>query len=87
MSFCVSWKVNKGSAPPSFTLKDQDGKNVSLSDFKGKPTVVYFYPADESPGCTKQVLFFPSASFTFLTSYYYYYILWSMFFELLLLWE
>ncbi|XP_075673295.1 peroxiredoxin Q, chloroplastic-like [Castanea sativa] len=51
-------KVNKGSAPPSFTLKDQDGKNVSLSNFKGKPTVVYFYPADESPGCTKQACAF-----------------------------
>ncbi|XP_060187976.1 peroxiredoxin Q, chloroplastic-like isoform X2 [Lycium barbarum] len=47
-------KVNKGSAPPPFTLKDQDGKNVSLSKFKGKPVVVYFYPADETPGCTKQ---------------------------------
>ncbi|KAJ0091714.1 hypothetical protein Patl1_13657 [Pistacia atlantica] len=49
-------KVNKGQAPPAFTLKDQDGKNVSLSKFKGKPVVVYFYPADETPGCTKQVL-------------------------------
>lgn len=43
---------------PAFTLKDQDGKNVSLTKFKGKPVVVYFYPADETPGCTKQVLFF-----------------------------
>ncbi|XP_070030939.1 peroxiredoxin Q, chloroplastic isoform X2 [Nicotiana tabacum] len=47
-------KVEKGSVPPPFTLKDQDGKDVSLSKFKGKPVVVYFYPADESPGCTKQ---------------------------------
>ncbi|KAL7591403.1 hypothetical protein Lser_V15G34267 [Lactuca serriola] len=47
-------KENKGSVPPSFTLKDQDGKTVSLSKFKGKPLVVYFYPADETPGCTKQ---------------------------------
>ncbi|KAM3301201.1 peroxiredoxin Q, chloroplastic [Capsicum chacoense] len=51
-------KVNKGSVPPSFTLKDQDGKNVSLSKFKGKPVVVYFYPADETPGCTKQACAF-----------------------------
>ncbi|KAJ8532085.1 hypothetical protein K7X08_012008 [Anisodus acutangulus] len=51
-------KVNKGSAPPPFTLKDQDGKNVSLSKFKGKPVVVYFYPADETPGCTKQACAF-----------------------------
>jgi peroxiredoxin len=49
------FKVNKGEVPPSFTLKDQDGKTVSLSKFKGKPVVVYFYPADESPSCTKQV--------------------------------
>lgn len=48
-------KVTKGSVPPSFTLKNQDGKNVSLSQFKGKPVVVYFYPADDTPGCTKQV--------------------------------
>ncbi|KAA8523360.1 hypothetical protein F0562_009783 [Nyssa sinensis] len=51
-------KVNKGAAPPPFTLKDQDGRSVSLSKFKGKPVVVYFYPADESPGCTKQACAF-----------------------------
>ncbi|KAG6735272.1 hypothetical protein POTOM_062184 [Populus tomentosa] len=51
-------KVNKGQAPPSFTLKDQDGKTLSLSKFKGKPVVVYFYPADETPGCTKQACAF-----------------------------
>ncbi|XVE97849.1 hypothetical protein REPUB_Repub03eG0054300 [Reevesia pubescens] len=54
----ISAKVNKGSEPPSFTLKNQDGKNVSLSKFKGKPVVVYFYPADETPGCTKQACAF-----------------------------
>jgi thioredoxin-dependent peroxiredoxin len=48
-------QVGKGSAAPSFTLKDQNGKPVSLSKFKGKPVVLYFYPADETPGCTKQV--------------------------------
>ncbi|GMY36506.1 peroxiredoxin Q, chloroplastic isoform X1 [Fagus crenata] len=51
-------KVNKGTTPPPFTLKDQDGKNVSLSKFKGKPLVLYFYPADETPGCTKQACAF-----------------------------
>ncbi|XP_057968381.1 peroxiredoxin Q, chloroplastic [Malania oleifera] len=51
-------KVTKGGAPPSFALKDQDGRNVSLSKFKGKPVVVYFYPADETPGCTKQACAF-----------------------------
>ncbi|XP_043706849.1 peroxiredoxin Q, chloroplastic isoform X3 [Telopea speciosissima] len=51
-------KVSKGQVPPSFTLKDQEGRNVSLSKFKGKPVVLYFYPADESPGCTKQACAF-----------------------------
>ncbi|XP_010939872.1 peroxiredoxin Q, chloroplastic [Elaeis guineensis] len=51
-------KVSKGDVPPSFTLKDQDGKNVALSNFKGKPVVVYFYPADETPGCTKEACAF-----------------------------
>ncbi|XP_061361536.1 peroxiredoxin Q, chloroplastic [Gastrolobium bilobum] len=51
-------KVGKGSKPPPFTLKDQDGKSVSLTKFKGKPVVVYFYPADETPGCTKQACAF-----------------------------
>ncbi|WJX96426.1 thioredoxin-dependent peroxiredoxin [Trifolium repens] len=51
-------KVTKGSKPPPFTLKDQDGKTVSLDKFKGKPLVLYFYPADETPGCTKQACAF-----------------------------
>ncbi|KAH7519337.1 hypothetical protein FEM48_Zijuj08G0025500 [Ziziphus jujuba var. spinosa] len=58
MKSVVFAKVKKGSVPPSFTLKDQDGKTVSLSKFKGKPVVVYFYPADETPGCTKQACAF-----------------------------
>ncbi|CAH8364126.1 unnamed protein product [Eruca vesicaria subsp. sativa] len=51
-------KVNKGQAAPDFTLKDQNGKPVSLKKYKGKPVVVYFYPADETPGCTKQACAF-----------------------------
>ncbi|KAL2503343.1 Peroxiredoxin Q [Forsythia ovata] len=51
-------KITEGSLAPAFTLKDQDGKTVSLSKFKGKPVVVYFYPADETPGCTKQACAF-----------------------------
>ncbi|KAA3486178.1 Thioredoxin superfamily protein, Q [Gossypium australe] len=54
----ISAKVDKGLVPPIFTLKDQDGKNFSLSMFKGKPPVVYFYPADETPICTKQACAF-----------------------------
>ncbi|MGH9045578.1 MAG: peroxiredoxin [Acidimicrobiales bacterium] len=39
---------------PAFSLPDQDGKKVALKDFKGSPLVVYFYPADDTPGCTKE---------------------------------
>ncbi|KAF5201150.1 Peroxiredoxin q protein [Thalictrum thalictroides] len=51
-------KVSKGDVPPAFNLKDQDGKSFSLSKYKGKPVVLYFYPADETPGCTKQACAF-----------------------------
>ena len=43
-----------GSKAPEFTLSDKDGKAVSLSDFLGKKVVVYFYPKDNTPGCTRQ---------------------------------
>lgn len=43
---------------PAFTLKDQDGNTVSLSDFAGKRVVVYFYPRDNTPGCTRQACAF-----------------------------
>ncbi len=41
-----------GSKAPSFALPDQSGRDVSLSDFKGKTIVLYFYPKDDTPGCT-----------------------------------
>lgn len=41
-----------GSAAPDFTLPSQDGTQVSLSDFRGKWVVLYFYPKDGTPGCT-----------------------------------
>ena len=43
-----------GTKAPDFTLPDQDGKMVSLKDFKGQKVVLYFYPKDNTPGCTKQ---------------------------------
>lgn len=46
--------VEVGKAAPDFTLKDQVGKEVSLSDFHGKHVVLYFYPKDMTPGCTTQ---------------------------------
>lgn len=43
-----------GSKAPDFKTKDQDGKDVTLSDFKGKKVVLYFYPKDMTPGCTAE---------------------------------
>ncbi len=47
-------RLETGDKAPRFTLPDQDGKSVSLDDFSGAPVVVYFYPADDTPGCTKE---------------------------------
>ena len=47
-----------GMKAPNFTLPDKDGKPVSLSDFLGKKAVVYFYPKDNTPGCTRQACAF-----------------------------
>jgi peroxiredoxin Q/BCP len=47
-------KLDAGDTAPDFTLPDQDGKAVSLGDFAGKQVVVYFYPRDDTPGCTKE---------------------------------
>jgi peroxiredoxin Q/BCP len=50
-----------GVKAPEFTLKDKDGKDVSLSDFLGKKVVLYFYPRDNTPGCTRQACAFAGA--------------------------
>ena len=47
-----------GMKAPDFTLPDKDGNQVSLSDFKGKKVVLYFYPKDNTPGCTRQACAF-----------------------------
>lgn len=46
--------IELGKAAPEFTLPDQDGKEHSLSDYKGQKVVIYFYPKDMTPGCTVQ---------------------------------
>jgi peroxiredoxin Q/BCP len=46
--------IETGKKAPNFTLLDADGKKVSLADFAGKDVVVYFYPKDDTPGCTKE---------------------------------
>lgn len=50
----ASARLEAGSTAPDFTLPDQDGRQVSLTDFDGRKVVVYFYPAASTPGCTTQ---------------------------------
>lgn len=50
--------IETGKTAPAFTLKDQHGNNVSLKDFRGNRVVVYFYPKDDTPGCTKEACSF-----------------------------
>ncbi len=50
-----------GMKAPDFTLPDRDGNPVSLSDFRGKKVVLYFYPKDNTPGCTRQACAFAGA--------------------------
>ena len=50
-----------GMKAPDFTLSDKDGNSVSLSDFLGKKVVLYFYPKDNTPGCTRQACAFGAA--------------------------
>ena len=53
--------LKAGDKAPDFTLFDKDGNSVSLSDFAGKRAVVYFYPRDNTPGCTRQACAFAAA--------------------------
>ncbi|HJV18870.1 MAG TPA: thioredoxin-dependent thiol peroxidase [Sediminibacterium sp.] len=46
--------LKEGSKAPAFKALDQNGKTISLADFKGKKVVLYFYPKDDTPGCTAQ---------------------------------
>lgn len=50
-----------GTKAPDFLLKDKDGKDIRLSDYLGKKVVVYFYPRDNTPGCTRQACAFAAA--------------------------
>jgi len=53
--------LNIGDLAPDFTLSDQHGNPVSLNDFTGKKVVLYFYPRDNTPGCTRQACAFAGA--------------------------
>jgi peroxiredoxin Q/BCP len=53
--------LKEGDAAPDFVSTDQDGNAVKLSDFAGKRVVLYFYPKDDTPGCTKEACSFRDA--------------------------
>lgn len=53
--------MNIGGKAPDFTLQDQNGNMVTLTDFLGKKVVLYFYPKDNTPGCTRQACAFAAA--------------------------
>lgn len=57
--------VNVGEQAPNFTLQNQDGEKVKLSDFEGRNVVLYFYPKDMTPGCTTQACDFRDHHETF----------------------
>ncbi len=50
--------VEEGQSAPDFTLPADDGRKVTLSDLRGKPVVLYFYPKDDTPGCTREACAF-----------------------------
>ncbi len=53
--------MEEGQKAPAFSLPDQDGKTVTLDDLKGKDVILYFYPKDDTPGCTKEACGFRDA--------------------------
>lgn len=53
--------LKEGDAAPDFTTRDAGGKEVKLSDFRGQKVVLYFYPKDDTPGCTKEACSFRDA--------------------------
>jgi peroxiredoxin Q/BCP len=54
MTSIAQTKLKIGDKAPDFTAKDQDGKQITLSAYKGKKVVLYFYPKDQTPGCTAE---------------------------------
>jgi peroxiredoxin Q/BCP len=50
--------LKEGDAAPNFTVKDQNGEEVKLSDLRGQKVALYFYPKDDTPGCTKEACSF-----------------------------
>jgi len=61
MSDTPTW-IEEGETAPDFTLPADDGSTVHLADLRGKPVVLYFYPKDDTPGCTKEACSFRDRS-------------------------
>jgi peroxiredoxin Q/BCP len=61
-------RLETGTKAPAFTLTNEDGEKVSLKDFAGQAVVVYFYPADDTPGCTKEACQFNDNLKTFASA-------------------
>jgi peroxiredoxin Q/BCP len=53
--------IDQGAKAPAFTLTDQDGRQHRLGDYAGRPVVLFFYPKDDTPGCTKEACSFRDA--------------------------
>ncbi len=53
--------LKEGDKAPDFTVRDGEGKTVKLKDFRGKKVVLYFYPKDDTPGCTREACAFRDA--------------------------
>ena len=60
--------IEEGKKAPAFSLKDQDGQTRRLADYAGRPVVLYFYPKDDTPGCTKEACAFTEQLPRFRTS-------------------
>jgi peroxiredoxin Q/BCP len=58
MATPIELKLKQGDVAPDFTTTTNEGKTVSLSDFRGKNVILYFYPKDSTPGCTKEACAF-----------------------------
>lgn len=59
--------LEKGQMAPDFTLPSDEGKEITLSQFRGKKVVLYFYPKDDTPGCTKEACSFRDGHGAFLS--------------------
>lgn len=58
-------ELTEGTAAPNFSSKDQNGQSIKLSDFRGKKVILFFYPKDNTPGCTKEACAYRDASQNF----------------------